>query len=483
MSLFAMAYIHKLRHRKLHELRDGTGDLVVREPQKPDTISKGSTKPSASSIPVSDVVVSDPVSNVVSVFFVTATATFTGDTTFVTLSQPAAQPSPAQASTYVVSESPNIQPSSIDYGWVPPSSWAAAVPIQTSAQQPAVTGFGAVPVFASSAESKAASRVDAPSGVHSSSLPTSIAVAVSSSGIVSSYIPSRTASRPLATASSSSTAAAQAASTGGMTSGGKVGLAIGIILIIALIAGGGLWFYWKKKKDNEWQKPDDEKTGFGLVGGAMAMKSQNEKPLGATTANKHDSNAPRLSLRPVTQFIPDLAAKQLNPQNNANNPSGMAAAGAGRNLTPGNPAGSAWERRPGGEAAAAANPFKDPVNPFGDQARSGPPPPNVTVTPPMSDDGSSMKTVTAVAAGAAVGVAGAALAAGAGRNSPPSKNRPGRPQGGSGVAGGPPGNVYRVQLDFKPSMEDELELCAGQLVRVLHEYDDGWVCWHRLINF
>jgi hypothetical protein len=32
-----------------------------------------------------------------------------------------------------------------------------------------------------------------------------------------------------------------------------------------------------------------------------------------------------------------------------------------------------------------------------------------------------------------------------------------------------------VQLEFKPSMEDELELKSGQLVRMLHEYDDGWV--------
>ena len=38
-----------------------------------------------------------------------------------------------------------------------------------------------------------------------------------------------------------------------------------------------------------------------------------------------------------------------------------------------------------------------------------------------------------------------------------------------------PNAVYRVQLEFKPSMEDELELHAGQLVRLLHEYDDGWV--------
>ena len=45
------------------------------------------------------------------------------------------------------------------------------------------------------------------------------------------------------------------------------------------------------------------------------------------------------------------------------------------------------------------------------------------------------------------------------------------------AAGGPANStVHRVQLDFKPSMEDELELHAGQLIRLLHEYDDGWVC-------
>ncbi|KAL4970628.1 SH3 domain protein [Aspergillus stella-maris] len=41
-------------------------------------------------------------------------------------------------------------------------------------------------------------------------------------------------------------------------------------------------------------------------------------------------------------------------------------------------------------------------------------------------------------------------------------------------------NVHRVQLDFAPSMEDELELRGGQLVRLLHEYDDGWALCVRL---
>ena len=43
------------------------------------------------------------------------------------------------------------------------------------------------------------------------------------------------------------------------------------------------------------------------------------------------------------------------------------------------------------------------------------------------------------------------------------------------AAAGPQNNVYRVLMDFKPSMDDELELRTGQLVRLVHEYDDGWV--------
>ena len=44
------------------------------------------------------------------------------------------------------------------------------------------------------------------------------------------------------------------------------------------------------------------------------------------------------------------------------------------------------------------------------------------------------------------------------------------------AAGGPAeSSVHRVQLDFKPTMDDEMELRTGQVVRLLHEYDDGWV--------
>ncbi|EWC46124.1 hypothetical protein DRE_04698 [Drechslerella stenobrocha 248] len=40
--------------------------------------------------------------------------------------------------------------------------------------------------------------------------------------------------------------------------------------------------------------------------------------------------------------------------------------------------------------------------------------------------------------------------------------------------------VHRVLADFKPSMADELELNANELVRLLHEYDDGWALCIRM---
>lgn len=39
----------------------------------------------------------------------------------------------------------------------------------------------------------------------------------------------------------------------------------------------------------------------------------------------------------------------------------------------------------------------------------------------------------------------------------------------------PPDSVHFIQRIIKPSMNDELSLCAGQLVGLQHVYDDGWV--------
>ncbi len=54
--------------------------------------------------------------------------------------------------------------------------------------------------------------------------------------------------------------------------------------------------------------------------------------------------------------------------------------------------------------------------------------------------------------------------------------------GSSAAADAAGGNVYRVLMDFAPSMDDELELKTGQLVRMLHEYDDGWVSQVQILT-
>lgn len=475
-----MANSQQLRHRKLHKMHGDIENLVVRDPQTAAASANGnsmSNAKSAATVNSQTDTATQPLSTFLSVVFVTASPTFTGDVAgYTTLTPPAEQSSPQPSVTYDVTEPQNFGGSSSQYVWTPASSSAAAG-LESTQAAPA-TSWEAATTYVPSTTNTALGMGES-SLARSSTLPTSIAVAISSSTFVSSYISSRMASRSLATMAPSSTASAAASSSGGMTSGGKAGLAIGVILVLALVAGGVLWFYWKKKKHTrKWHKTDDEKVGFGAAAAPVAAKTDSKKPLVAG-GEKQDSSAPRLSLRPVTQFIPDLAGakkrlSQVNPLNKMNKPAGMAVAGADRNLTPGNPNGSPWERRAGG--GTAANPFKDPVNPFGDQAKSISPP-NVTVTPPLSDDGSSIDAGTGVAVGVATGAAGAAMLAGA------AKNVHGQPRNGSAgraglptaAGGAPPGNVHRVQLDFKPSMEDELELGAGQLVRLLHEYDDGWV--------
>jgi hypothetical protein len=245
-------------------------------------------------------------------------------------------------------------------------------------------------------------------------------------------------------------------------------------------------------------------------------------------------NAPQLSLRPVTQFDPRMSSVDPAVPAGAAGLAAGAVAGAAvaksGSASPKN--GSTWEKR-GAERHA-----NDPTNPFGNHAEtvngspphgspanaalaagavgaaagatlaagaqrrpaspghidaadfplpnSGPPSPKpVSLRSEGSSDGysnagvssngaasngaastasipSSLKpgeaAAAAAGAGAAAGVAGAAVAAGVGGKATPAGD-----------------NVHRVQLDFKPSMEDELEIRAGQLVRMLHEYDDGWV--------
>ena len=241
----------------------------------------------------------------------------------------------------------------------------------------------------------------------------------------------------------------------------------------------------KKQTVNEsYEKHDDEKaqSSFANEGGLVGVN----RPPSARSA-RGTSTAPQLSLRPLTEFSPDLAAQKarINALAVAGNPARAQA------NNPANPFGNHAEMS---EKSAPSTQPASPTNPFGNHAETETPlaqvPAPLRVRTPTPD--------VPAAAGAAAGVGAAAAAGGAARQNAPkplilSPNRPTTngserpmpsPAGtefsmnsvSTATAAGPPAtNVHRIQLDFKPSMEDELELRAGQLVRLLHEYDDGWV--------
>lgn len=219
-------------------------------------------------------------------------------------------------------------------------------------------------------------------------------------------------------------------------------------------------------------------------------------------------NAPRISLRPVTQFLPNWNVDKRGSK------AGQVALGSA--------SAGAWDRP---STSASSN----PANPFGSTAERVPSPLGEKALPPLSDhvhgpspfDDPMTAHGPIVAGGPAAAAAAAATAGGAGLarktsirrdgqhvndytlppvigggpqpasptgtefsvSSLPPGTSPGPSQSAAAIAaaGGPPlSTVHRVQLDFKPTLDDEMELRAGDLVRLLHEYDDGWALCIRL---
>lgn len=277
-----------------------------------------------------------------------------------------------------------------------------------------------------------------------------------------------------------------------MSGGAKAGLALGLLLGIGAILGLVFFCYRRKKKRNEsYEKTDDEKSAFS--NDSMALGAGRAS---STRTARTSANAPRLSLRPVTQFSPDLGGRRRsgNVLATVSAPTAMAAAGAQHSLPAAElPSGS---ERDGGPVQKYPSSASDP---FGDQAETsahvlqatGPSPSSPL---PQATQVPAAGTIQNSPAGDAAGVVAGVIASR--QNVPKARSiNPNRsasvapipsPAGtefsmtsispSAAAAGTPPvSNVHRVQLDFRPSMEDELELRAGQLVRLLHEYDDGWV--------
>ncbi|KAM5348378.1 hypothetical protein ACJ41O_008202 [Fusarium nematophilum] len=348
---------------------------------------------------------------------------------------------------------------------------------------------------------------------------------------------------------SASSETAAAASAGGSSAGTKAGIAFGVLG--GLLAVGLLVFFIFSKRRKQAQmerlENDDEKLNgpigggvgnMGVVGTARAVTP--EAAEAAETASvRTAAKAPRVSLRPVTQFLPNWNGLDKRTSKGAGMALAVPAATTGGPLSPRSPGGSAWERPSTAQSTDSANPFgaqaervATPVqdDPF---SRNSPSPvsekPTIavaaaaafpTATVPVSPGGSvspqspsspvgdpltanGPPMAGAVTAGAAAG-AGAALlarktsmrkdgpkhldltlpnpplapvpASPAGTEFSTSSAIPGTPDAASSgaaaiaAAGGPTNSaVHRVQLDFKPTLDDELELRAGELVRLLHE--------------
>jgi len=312
----------------------------------------------------------------------------------------------------------------------------------------------------------------------SSTLPSSIVPDTSTSvdstlPLVAATGPSSSASSTLSAAGSSNTATTEnatssavskASDNGGMSTGGKIGLAIGIILLIGTVLALAAFCFMKRKRDSKRESMNEKTDDFAAV----------ER----TASTRTTANAPRLSLRPVTQFLPAYGER---PQSHGN--------ALAMTATPTEKQ-SAWERPMGGQDRNRNNPFGNHAENIDSTNANGP-----VVVNEVGPGGEIVSGLAAAPTG---------LTRGASKRgvkpidftkqspfmSPPSptgtefsesSEAPGTPtltQGSAAIAaaGGPANSaVHRVQLDFNPSMDDELEVKAGQLIRMLHEYDDGWV--------
>ncbi|KAH7410361.1 hypothetical protein DE146DRAFT_603688 [Phaeosphaeria sp. MPI-PUGE-AT-0046c] len=370
--------------------------------------------------------------------------------------------------------------------------------------------------------SKLASFLPAPSGQSRSDDDDAAPTRQDSTLMVATRTP--TPSAPTAIAGiasvSATVSAAAAADSGAMSTGAKAGIALGILLLVGALLVGILLMYRRKKKQMVPPKDNEKVDLYNAPPPPPAQVHHTPAPVPTIIApvspvrtERTMSTAPRLSLRPLTEFDPAFAGPAPPTPSK-------------ERALPDQPQ-SAWER-PGAAGMPAENPFNDPMsgppsaNPFGNNAAvdaaQAKIPDSPPTTSPMHSTKPSADFANPAAAIATADIDPVAAATAMSSVPPQSQSFPAPPSitvGSDGVPPSPawtedlpaspgpaptgalpiagaiagarsngpapaPNNVHRVQLDFKPSMQDELGLNAGQLVRMLHEYDDGWALCIRM---
>ncbi|KAK8119319.1 uncharacterized protein PG998_003945 [Apiospora kogelbergensis] len=315
----------------------------------------------------------------------------------------------------------------------------------------------------------------------------------------------------------------------------KAGIAIGVLAGL-LIVGLAVFFIFsrrRKQMQKERAAAEAEKSNApfggaaagGVAAGAIAAGHARQASMQSTHTTRTTATAPQLSLRPVTQFLPEFGERRSSKGAAMALALGPAPSNSQANRQMDQ---SAWERPMTNQSNNQDNPFGDHAEHYDGAQRSATmeqpnnpfdAPENVVGMAQTTD--APRQTPNAIAAASAMGgaAAGAALTrkqsvrkdvpqpldltrvneaplplpSMASQPSPTGTEfsftsvAPGQSPGPSqsanaiAAAGGPAqSTVHRVQLDFKPTMEDEMELKAGQLVRLLHEYDDGWALCIRL---
>lgn len=334
----------------------------------------------------------------------------------------------------------------------------------------------------------------------------SVTLPTSTSAASSSTTSSTTSASATSTSDSSSSGSDNGS--GGTSAGVKAGIAFGVLGGVLLIAALIYFLITRRKKDKKKQAK------------SQSAEKGEEKHIPPALPKKDSvaGDAPQLSLRPITEFFPetsqtdniktkDMALAPAAAANASNKP--LPSGGTSNSAISANPFGYGAERpvSPMTDSGSAISP-----NPFANDATDRP------VSPITEADKKSVYSRAQSpdrAIGSTRNTVGYSTTHGTRVTSthvdienidltlpPPSRAGASSPTGTEfsmselapdatppltngaaaiAAAGGPPNtSVHRVQLDFKPTLEDELELRAGELVRLLHEYDDGWALCIKL---
>ncbi|CAH0015616.1 unnamed protein product [Clonostachys rhizophaga] len=348
-----------------------------------------------------------------------------------------------------------------------------------------------------------------------------------STSVASSSTTSSTTSAS-ATSTSDSSSSGSDSGSGGTSAGVKAGIAFGVLGGVLLIAAL-IYFLITRRKNDKKKKAKSQNAEKG---------EEKHIPPALPKKDSVAGDAPQLSLRPITEFFPETSQTDniktkdmaLAPAAAANASNKPLPSGGNKPLPTGrsSPLPNPFDRPGTSNSAISANPFgygaERPVSPMTDSGSAISPNPfanDATDRPVSPITEADKKSVYSRAQspdraiGSTRNTVGYSTTHGTRVTSthvdienidltlpPPSRAGASSPTGTEfsmselapdatppltngaaaiAAAGGPPNtSVHRVQLDFKPTLEDELELRAGELVRLLHEYDDGWALCIKL---